>query len=96
MEMMDCPHCGTANSVKRDYCFQCNGDLRGKPNTTADLDYLPKCADCSHAAIFPPAGHRISPDQVWCAINEEAVGSTRMACDRYEEAFGWKREDILD
>jgi hypothetical protein len=96
MQMMDCPHCGAANSVKRDVCYQCNGDLRGEPSKSADLDYMPACKDCSHAGIFPPAGQRISAEQVWCMRKDIAVGSTQMAGDCYEEAFSWKREDILD
>jgi hypothetical protein len=96
MEMMDCPHCGTQNSVKRDYCYQCGGELQGEPNTTADLEYIPTCANCARAAISPPAGQGISPDQVWCMERDEAVGSAQMAGDCFAQPFGWKREDILD
>ena len=96
MEMMSCPHCGTENSTKRDYCYQCGGELRGAPNTTADTEYVPTCANCSHAAIFPPAGQVITADEVWCTERDEAVPSAQMAGDCFEEAFGWKREDILD
>jgi len=96
MQMMDCPHCGAANSVKRDYCYQCNGDLRGQPSKAAGLDYVPTCNNCLHAGIFPPAGKRIGPEQVWCAQKDVPVGSAQMAGECYEEAFGWKREDILD
>ncbi len=96
MQMLNCPHCGTANSVKRDYCFQCDGNLRGAPNTTADLEYVPTCASCVNAAIFPPAGVKLNPDQVWCAERDEAVAASRMGGDCFSEAFSWKREDILD
>ena len=97
MDMMGCPHCGTSNSTKRDYCYQCGGDLHGAPSSnTANLDYMPTCANCSQAAIFPPAGHIIAPDQVWCMERDEAVPSAQMAGDCFQEAFGWKREDILD
>ncbi|MFB3880356.1 MAG: hypothetical protein ACE149_03785 [Armatimonadota bacterium] len=96
MQMMNCPHCGAPNSVKRDVCYQCSGDLRGQPSKVAGLDYMPTCKDCSHAGIFPPAGQRISAEQVWCMLKDVAVGSTQMAGDCYEEAFAWKREDILD
>ena len=96
MEMMSCPHCGTENSTKRDYCYQCGGELQGAPSATADLEYVPTCANCSHAGIFPPAGQTITPEEVWCTDRNEAVPSTQMASDCFDEAFGWKREDILD
>jgi hypothetical protein len=96
MEMMDCPHCGTQNSVKRDYCYQCGGELRGEPSTTADLEYVPTCANCARAAIYPPAGQQLAPDQVWCMERDEAVPAGQMAGECFVEAFGWKREDILD
>jgi hypothetical protein len=96
MQMMNCPHCGAANSVKREYCYQCDGDLRGQPTKTADLEYVPTCGNCSYAGFFPPVGHRIGPDQVWCTKKDEAVAATQVAGECYVEAFGWKREDILD
>jgi hypothetical protein len=96
MEMMDCPHCGTQNSVKRDYCYQCGGELQGQANTTAELEYVPTCATCARAAISPPPGKQITQDEIWCMEREEAVPSGQMAADCFEEAFGWKREDILD
>jgi hypothetical protein len=96
MQMANCPHCGTANSVKREYCYQCSGDLHGEPSKSAELEYIPTCNNCSHAGIFPPAGKRISPEQVWCGRKDEAIEASQMAGDCYEEAFGWKREDILD
>ncbi len=96
MQMMNCPHCGIANSTKRDYCYQCNKDLRAQPGAEPSLDYLTKCGDCRQAGIFPPVGSRIGPEEVWCMQKEEAVPSAQMAGDCFEEAFGWKREDILD
>ena len=96
MEMMICPHCGTENSTKRDYCYQCSGELQGAPNVGADLEYVPVCAKCSRAAIFPPAGQTITSEEVWCIERSGAVPSTQMAGDCFDEAFGWKREDILD
>ena len=96
MEMMDCPHCGERNSTKRDYCYRCNGDLRGAPSATADLDYMPTCANCAHASMTAPVGEQLGPDQVWCSDRDEAVPSSQMAGDCFTEAFGWKREDILD
>jgi hypothetical protein len=96
MEMMDCPHCGERNSTKRDYCYQCDGDLRGAPSGTADLDYMPTCANCAQASMAPPPGEQLGPDQVWCSDREGVVPSFQMAGDCFTEAFGWKREDILD
>lgn len=96
MEMMDCPHCGNANSVKRDYCYQCGGDLQGEPNTTADLEYIPTCGTCARAAISPPAGQAVSQGHVWCMERDEAVPVGQMAGDCFAQPFGWKREDILD
>ncbi len=96
MEMMSCPHCGTDNSTKRDYCYQCGGDLRGAPGTPGDLEYIPTCASCSRAAIFPPAGKILAQDQVWCTDRDEAVPASQLAGECFEEAFTWKREDILD
>jgi hypothetical protein len=96
MDMMNCPHCNAVNSSKRDYCFQCNKNLHGKASQSADLDYMPTCGNCAHAGIFPPAGFVIGPEQVWCMKQDVAVGSTQMSGDCYEEAFNWKREDILD
>ncbi len=96
MEMMQCPHCGAGNSVKRDYCFQCEGALRGEARPSEEHSYVPRCANCVHAAVFPPPGKRIKPDEVWCTEQEEAMPSAKVAGDCFGEAFGWSREDILD
>jgi hypothetical protein len=96
MEMMGCPHCGERNSRKRDYCYQCNGDLRGEPNTTANLDYVPTCASCAQSSLMPPPGQQLGRDEVWCVDRDEAVAASQMAGDCFSEAFGWSREDILD
>lgn len=103
MEMMECPHCGAQNSVKRDYCYQCQEALHDEAHAQpahlqADpqRDYVPTCANCARAAIFPPLGKQIAPDEVWCTEREEAVPSAQIAGECFEEAFGWKREDILD
>lgn len=95
MEMIPCPHCGAANSAKRDHCYQCEGALRGAPKEEG-RDYVPTCANCAQAAIFPPPGQRLAPDEVWCSERNEAVPSSQVAGDCFAEAFGWKREDILD
>lgn len=95
MEMIPCPHCGAQNSTKRDYCYQCQGDLGGGAKKDAP-DYIPTCGSCSRALISAPLGRQIAGDQVWCTERGEAVGSARVAGDCFEEAFGWKREDILD
>ncbi|UCC67296.1 MAG: hypothetical protein JSV79_09185 [Armatimonadota bacterium] len=96
MEMMSCPHCGAQNSAKRDYCYQCQGDLHGQGQKEGNRDYVPTCATCAHAAVFAPLGKQLAADQVWCSKRDEAVRSSQIAGDCFEEAFGWKREDILD
>ncbi len=96
MEMMSCPHCGAQNSTKREYCYQCQRDLRGQPKDEKTHDYVPTCASCVHALISAPLGRQLAGDQVWCTRREEAVNSARISGDCFEEAFGWKREDILD
>lgn len=98
MEMMACPHCGAQNSTKREYCYQCEGALRGEPKTQtkAPAEYVPTCANCAQASIFPPPGHRLAPSQVWCLQREEAVASDRVGGECFTEAFRWQREDILD
>ncbi len=97
-EMMGCPHCGARNSTKRDYCYQCDKPLRGPTGAAPQetTEYVPTCASCSHASIFPPLGQRIKPDEVWCTERDEAVPSGMVAGDCFSEAFGWKREEILD
>jgi len=95
MEMMKCPHCGAGNSTKREYCFQCEGDLRGEPKKDVE-GYIPTCANCSHAAVFPPPGFRLAPDQVWCMKQDTIVASGKIADGCFSEAFGWNREEILD
>ncbi len=95
MEMMSCPHCGAQNSSKREYCYECGGDLRGAPKKD-EPDYIPTCANCAHALISAPLGKHIGPDQVWCGKTDEPVASSQVAGDCFDEAFTWKREDILD
>ena len=94
MPMMKCPHCGVDNSDKREYCYQCDGQLFGKAKE--DHDYIPTCRSCSKANMFPPPAHRLGPDDVWCLEKMEVVSGTRMAGDCYSEAFGWVRNKILD
>ncbi len=96
MAMMRCPHCGVENSTKREYCYQCQGNLHGAPKPEAPQGYVPTCATCIHAVLFPPPGRRLNADQVWCAHKEEAVSSAQVGGDCFGEAFGWAREDILD
>jgi len=95
MEMMQCPHCGAQNSSKREYCFQCEGELRGEAMKET-RGYVPVCANCLHAAIFPPPGQKLSPDQVWCTKKGEALASAKVADNCFVEAFTWNRADILD
>lgn len=96
MEMMSCPHCGAQNSTKRDYCYQCQGDLREPGRPGVQHDYVPTCASCARASISAPLGRRLAPDQVWCLDRDEPVGSSQVGGDCFAEAFGWRREDILD
>ena len=97
MEMMQCPHCGAQNSTKREFCYQCQESLQGPPKADkGERDYVPTCANCAQAAIFPPAGQHLTPEQVWCTSRGESVPSDQIAGDCFEEAFGWRREDILD
>jgi hypothetical protein len=97
MEMMQCPHCGAGNSVKRDYCFQCQGALRGEAKPAEDQrGYMETCARCAQANIHPPLGKQIGPDEVWCMEKEEAVPASKVAGDCFQEQFAWNREDILD
>jgi hypothetical protein len=95
MDMKNCPHCGALNSTKREYCYECDGMLSGEVKPE-DRDYVATCATCAHAAVFPPPGHRLAPTEVWCTERDEAVPSSMVSGDCFEEAFGWKREDILD
>jgi hypothetical protein len=95
MEMMACPHCGARNSAKRQYCYECKEDLRAEPKVKV-ADGTPTCATCAHASIFPPAGNRVSPDQIWCTQKDQALTSTKVADSCFSEAFGWNRSEILD
>jgi hypothetical protein len=94
MAMMKCPHCGVENSEKRHYCYQCEGDLRGKPKETHD--YMETCAGCAKANLFPPAGIVLNSEQVWCMAQNQVVSASQVAGDCFEQAFGWSRENILD
>jgi len=94
MAMMNCPHCGVENSEKRQYCYQCDGDLRGKPKDSHD--YMETCRSCAKANIFPPPGIALNSDQVWCLARDEVVSAMKVAGDCFEQAFGWGRESILD
>lgn len=96
MRMMKCPRCGAENSVRRDHCYQCGAPLHSSEPQPAELDYVPTCANCAHAAVFPPPGKNLKPDEVWCMKQDAPVPAAQVAGDCFEEAFGWKREDILD
>ncbi len=97
MEMMDCPHCGAKNSTKRQTCYQCEGDLRGAPaQQRKKTEYVPTCARCSLAAIYAPAGVKLAPTEVYCTKKKKVVSAEMVAGECFTEAFGWKREEILD
>jgi hypothetical protein len=94
MAMMKCPHCGADNSEKRDYCYQCEGELRGKAKESHG--YVENCRSCSKANMFPPPGTVVTRDQVWCLDKGQVVSATMVAGACFEEAFGWSRDKILD
>ena len=94
MAMMKCPHCGVDNSEKRQYCYQCEGDLRGKPKDSHE--YMEACRSCSKANLFPPPGIGLTMDQVWCLEKGQVVPAAQVAGQCFEEAFGWSRDKILD
>jgi hypothetical protein len=94
MAMMKCPHCNADNSDKREYCYQCDGALRGKAKETHG--YLETCRSCAKANMFPPPGIVLSSDQVWCLEKDEVLSGARIAGECFEEAFGWNRNKILD
>lgn len=102
MEMIRCPHCGAQNSAKRQFCYQCEASLRPAPGEEAPpqpkqkRDYVPTCASCSLAAIYAPAGVKLKPSEVYCTKREQVVPADMVAGDCFSEAFGWRREEILD
>lgn len=102
MEMMSCPHCGARNSSKRDYCYQCEGALQAAPAEPQEQqpkqkrDYVPTCASCSLAAIYAPAGVQLAASEVYCTKQEKVVAAEMVAGNCFSEAFGWRREEILD
>ena len=63
MEMMACPHCGAQNSAKRDYCYECQGDLRSPAKASTQHDYVPTCASCARALISAPLGRQLAGDR---------------------------------
>ena len=100
MEMMSCPHCGAQNSSKREYCYQCEGDLQAPPAPAPEQkqkrDYVPTCASCALAAIYAPPGVQLSTSEVYCTKQEKAVSADMVAGSCFSEAFGWRRDEILD
>ena len=56
MPMMKCPHCGANKSDKRDYCYQCDGQLRGKAKevtaTSPPAAVAPKPTSLASRAIL--------------------------------------------
>ncbi len=95
MDMMSCPHCGAANSRKRTYCYQCEGDLRAPPKASG-IAGGPTCARCGLAASSAPVGQALSREQVWCTHRAAPMASKTAAGTCFQEAFGWGREQILD
>ena len=106
--MMGCPRCGAANSVKRQACYACEAPLHepegalGAVRADSRAARPPQppapgtCAMCAHAVVFPPAGVKISLEEVYCAKREEPVAGATAERDCYEQAFSWRRADILD
>ena len=95
MQMMKCPACGAANSVKRARCFECEGDLHA-PSLPHGHEQLEVCKNCIHSTVFPPAGHTIGYTSVWCLRLETIREADDPAADCFEVSFTWKREESLD
>lgn len=97
MQMMKCPACGAANSVKRAHCFACEGELHAEaaaaPPQPGDQRV---CKNCVHSTVFPPVGTAIGYSEVWCLRREELKEADAPAEDCFELSFTWRREESLD
>ena len=95
MDMMKCPHCGVANSTKRELCYQCERGLRDLPKAQQQGPTV-ICGTCSLAALSPPPGTKVTHDEVWCTHRQAAIHARTSAGACFQQAFGWGREQILD
>ena len=95
MDMMKCPHCGVANSVKRELCYQCERGLRDLPKVAQESSAV-ICGACSLAAMSPPPGIKVTRDEVWCTHRGAAIQARNAAGACFQQSFGWGREQILD
>lgn len=99
VEMIRCPSCGSANSVKRTICFECEQRLDAPPPTpqvNPGDEPVKACKTCLQAKSFPPQGQKMGRDEVWCDKEGKAKPSTAPACNDYEAAFGWGKFEALD
>ncbi len=93
-KMLECPGCGTANSVKRQDCYVCGAVLHHTAaGTNAPEERV--CLVCCYASIFPPPGISLDKDEIWCAHQEQILPACSPAGECFSVAFGWGREQIL-
>jgi ribosomal protein S27AE len=98
LQMMNCPACGAANSVKKEVCYQCNAPLHVVAETVEEkvVSRPPKlCSECSHSCLFAPHGYRLKEDEIWCAHLESAIAVDHPAGECYSQPFEWRREQTL-
>lgn len=96
MQMMKCPSCGAANSIKRGKCFSCEADLHAAPTARVSDGPLHVCKNCIHSTVFPPAGKTLGYSEVWCLRFEFAKEAEHPADKCFEPSFTWRREESLD
>jgi len=111
VEMMECPSCGASNSVKRQTCYSCQAPLH-QPAVSAPAGWEREgtavappqatppaagtCAMCAHGAVFPPPGVHIQIEEVYCTKHERPVVGCQPGGECYEQAFTWRRTEIVD
>lgn len=96
MQMMKCPVCGAANSVKRAKCFACEADLRAPGPQPRASGEQRVCKNCVHSTVFPPPGKKIGYSEVWCMRLETVKEADDQADQCFELSFTWRREESLD
>ena len=95
MQMMRCPACGAANSVKRAACFQCEAELHsvGTPVITSEVRV---CKNCAHATVSPPVGTTVRGSEVWCLKLSAGRDANHPGPACFQGSFTWRREESLD
>ncbi|UCH35635.1 MAG: hypothetical protein JSV65_04605 [Armatimonadota bacterium] len=96
MQMMKCPTCGAANSIKREKCFECDADLHALAAAAHGQETVRVCKNCIHSTVFPPPGTTIGYTDVWCLRRELVRNADAWAEECFEISFTWKREESLD